>query len=94
MGRWLERVKLPLVPIAIGAQFPLNYACAKVVQWLTGAQGGDILASDIPEVKEFVFGLLFLFIAVEFLVVGIGWRDGPAPSEPAAPEPGPAEVTR
>ena len=63
---WLRRVNLPLVPLWLGLAFPLNYGASKVLERVSSAEGA-VYASLVVEVKESLFGFLFLAVAVFFL---------------------------
>lgn len=60
---FVNRVNLPLIPLGTGILFPVNYLISKLFQpHFTGAE------ENFPiEAKEFVFALLFLIAALEFL---------------------------
>ena len=62
---FLGRINLPLVPLWLGVFFPLNYLVAKSVEKLL-LVAGKPLAWQVSEVKEFLFSLLFLIMALWF----------------------------
>lgn len=77
-----RRINLPLVPLWLGALFPLNYVIAKVHEnYVLPAE----LLGPLSEVKETTFEAIFLILAVRF------WRThewGPADPSGASPRAG------
>jgi len=66
LSRMVRRLRTPVVPIVIGLLFPLNYAIHRALEWVQSDR--PQLAWPNSEVKESVFALLFLLVAVYFLV--------------------------
>lgn len=66
IGRFTERIRLPMVPIELGVFFPLNYFVYKYVEVMLRARSAPFHQPS-TEVKEFVFAALFLLISLYFV---------------------------
>lgn len=58
----LDKLSFPVVPLALGLIFPLNYLVAKLV----ALQIHTISHNYVAEVKECVFAFLFLLVSLSF----------------------------
>ena len=84
-ARLMRRIAMPLVPLAIGALFLVNYAMGEILK-----PHALRVKLDWPlmETKECLFGVLFLLIAAYF-VAAQARREAAAEQQPAA-QPAPA----
>ena len=86
IARLLRRLNMPIVPLAIGLLFLANYATAETLK-PRNASPDDVekVVWPLMEIKECMFGMLFLLIAVYFVA-----RHKPAAQPVAAPAAKPA----
>lgn len=56
---FLQRINIPIMPLALGMAFPLNYLLAKAIVLFTGAH-----THTVTEVKEANFGILFCIFGI------------------------------
>jgi hypothetical protein len=66
VGRLVLRVNLPVVPLWLGLLFPLSYMIAKLFE---ARLGDSDLLGPLSEVKETSLLLIFVCIAIHFLLV-------------------------
>ena len=62
--RLMQRIGMPIVPLLLGLLFLVNYFIAKALK--PHAEGRQ-LGWPLSEIKEFLFGALFLVVALYFL---------------------------
>ena len=62
--RWIKKVNIPIVPMSIGLLFIGNYVLSRIFN----AHVSSILSHSVIEVMELNFAILFLGVAVWFLV--------------------------
>lgn len=66
LRRFISRLNLPVVALAVGLLFPFNYAITKVLERFTTGDDADLMWPMI-EIKESTFAFLFVLVAWEFL---------------------------
>ena len=66
LRRFISRLNLPVVALAVGLLFPFNYAITKVLERFTTGDAAD-LKWPMIEIKESTFAFLFMLVAWEFL---------------------------
>ena len=86
-ARLMRRIGMPLVPLTVGAVFLVNYAMAEVLKPSALRQN---LQWPLMETKECLFGVLFLVIAVYFVISQVRRADAPVAQPAPAPEAAPA----